>query len=84
MYTLPIDPPPIAFPCPSAGAAIQLLRLARLNCLRASYLPLGGMGCTQDISVTHNVWVMGTPRQIEIFKAEIKLQIKENHESHTS
>lgn len=73
----PIDPPPVAIPCESAGHAVEVLHLAHQNCLRASYVPHGGMGCTMDIPVTHTVWVLGEPKQIEIFQAELKLQTKE-------
>ncbi len=75
----PLLDAPIAFPCDTAGRAIMTVQLAHEHCLRASYLPEGGDALTHYQPVTHTVWVMGEPQNIDQFRTALIRTSEANH-----
>lgn len=53
--------------CKNAGAAIEMLLLARTKGMQASYHPRGGGNARRYVPVSHEVWVMGTRKAVRKF-----------------
>lgn len=54
-------------PCKSVTQALELLKNARVQGLRASYHPCGGDTQKRMIPASHTLWVMGEPDLVRNF-----------------